>query len=178
MRKLLIVFLCMVAGGVYFYNTNWFQSFFMYGEYYQDIVDVPFDVTRTGATISIPLKHTYNTCYCLSIGVPDSKLFHRGFDGSGILAYRFISHNKILAKGSTAQPITRGTLYRGVTYINLLVFDLPFPGAGNDLTLELTVQEPMEFLTRFKGALTCRIRPNYSAKVGGCYDEVLRMNSK
>jgi hypothetical protein len=164
----------MIAGAVYFYNTNWFQSFFMYGKYYQDIVNVPFDVTKTGATISIPLKHAYNTCYSLAIGVPDSKLAHRGFEGNGVLAYRFISKKKILAEGITAQP-KRRSLKGEVTYINLLVFDLPFPGAENDLTLELTVQEPMEFLTGFKGDLTCRVRPNYSSKAGKCYDEDLRI---
>lgn len=175
MKKLLIVFLCMILGGVYFYNTDWFQSFFMYRQYYQDIVNVPFDATRTGETINIPIKHTYRTCYSLSIGVPDSKMFHRRFDGDGILAYRFISKDKVLAEGITARP-KRRTLYRGATYINLMVFDLPFPGAGDDLTLVLTVKEPMEFLTQFKGDLTCRIRPNYSSKKGECYDEVLRID--
>lgn len=175
MRKVLIVFLCMVVGGVYFYNTDWFQSFFMYRKYYQDIVNIPFDATREGETISIPLKHTYRTCYSLSIGVPDSKLAHRGFDGDGVLAYRFISNDRVLAEGVTARP-KRRSLTGEITYINLMVFDLPFPGAGKDLTLELTVKEPMDFLTQFKGDLTCRVRPNYSSKKGECYDKVLRID--
>ncbi|MDD3313684.1 hypothetical protein [Pseudodesulfovibrio sp.] len=178
MRHLLIAFLCIVAGGVYFYNTNWFQASFMSERFHRDIFNAPFDATKTGETITIPIKYTYSTCYGLAIAVPDSKLAHRGFEGDGFWAYRFMSGSKILAEGLTTQPDQRHrALYRGVTYITLLVFDLPFPDAGNDLTLELTVKKPMEFLARYKGVLTCRIRPNYSAKAGGCYDEELRLGS-
>ncbi|MBI9078600.1 MAG: hypothetical protein JEY79_02545 [Pseudodesulfovibrio sp.] len=176
MRYLLITFLCVVAGGVYFYNTNWFHASFMGDRFHRDIFSAPFDATKIGATIAIPIKYNYKTCYGLTIAVPDSKLAHRGFDGDGIWEYRFMSGNKTLAEGLTAQPSKRHrSLYRGVSYVTLLVFDLPFPGAGSDLTLELTVKEPMEFLRPFAGQIDCRIRPDYSAKAGKCYNEALKI---
>ena len=174
MKRSLIVFLCFVGVSVFIYKTDWFQSFFMHEKYYQDILNVPFEATQKGETITVSLKHTYRTCYGLSIGVPDSKLAHDGFEGNGALQYRFKSNGIVLAEGTTPRP-KRRSLKGGTTYIKLMVFDLPFQNAEDDLILELTVKEPMTFLSQFKGELTCRIRPNYSPINGECYDEVLRI---
>jgi len=175
MKTFKTLLVCLVLGGVYFYNTNWFQSFFLYERFNQSIADVPFDVTKNGKTISIPLKYKFNTCYELSVAVPDKNLFHDGIVGPGSLNYRFISRGKVIEKGITFPPARQHTsLYQGVSLINILVFDLPFPGAGDDLTLELTVETPMTFLNEYSETIHCRIRTNYSAKIGGCFDEDLR----
>lgn len=177
MKGLKIFLLCLVLGGVFFYNSNWFQSFFLYNRFYENIVDVPFDVTKKGETISISLKHKFNTCYELNVGVLDKYIFHRGTVGPGALRYRFISRGQVIKEGLTF-PAERNnlTLYRGVTLITILVFDLPFPGAGSDVSLELTVDTPMTFLNEHAGKIKCSIRPNYSADRGGC-DEELRIDS-
>lgn len=177
MKGLIIFLLCLVLGGVFFYNSNWFQSFFLYDRFLENIVDIPFDVTKKGETISIPLKHKFNTCYELNVAVPDKNLYHDTTVGPGTLKYRFISGKQVVAEGLTFPPARQNfTLYRGVTLIAIMVFDLPIPGAGNDLTLELTVETPMAFLNEYAGKLKCSIRPNYSAKAGGCYDEELRID--
>ncbi|MBI9078585.1 MAG: hypothetical protein JEY79_02445 [Pseudodesulfovibrio sp.] len=176
MKALKIFFICLVLGGLYFYNTNWFQSFFLYDRFYENIVYAPFDVTIKGETTFIPLKHKFNTCYELTVAVPDKNIFHDGLVGPGALRYRFISRGKTIAEGLTFPPARQHlTLYRGVTLIAILVFDLPFPGAGNDLSLELTVETPMTFLNEYSGKINCSIRPNYSAKAGRCYDEELKI---
>lgn len=179
MKGLKIFLVCLVLGGVYFYNSNWFQSFFLYNRFYENIADVPFEVTNKGEMISIPIKHKFNTCYELSVVVPDKNVFHDRLVGPGTFKFRFISKGKTLDEGFTYPPAPQHfTLYRGVTLIPILVFDLPFSGAGSDLSLELTVETPMTFLDGYAGRLKCSIRPNYSAEAGGCFDEELRMNSR
>jgi hypothetical protein len=134
-------------------------------------------VTKKGETISISLKHKFYTCYELNVGVPDKYIFHRGIVGPGALRYRFISRGQIIKEGLTVPAeLNHLTLYRGVTLITILVFDLPFPGAGSDVSLELTVDTPMTFLNEYAGKIRCSIRPNYSADRGGC-DEELRIDS-
>ena len=176
MRILWIMLLCLVLSGVYFYNTNWFQSFFMYDRFYEDIYDESFDVTKKGKTITIPLKYKYKTCYSLAIAVPDKNIFHDRIAGYGLLSYKFISRNKVLAEGYTHAPTRRNlTLKQGVTSTHILVFDLPFPGADNDLVLHLEVQEPFAYLEPYSGKITCKINPNYIADFGKCYNEDLRV---
>lgn len=176
MRALWTILLCLVLAGTYFYNTNWFQSFFLHERFYEDICNIPFDVTQRGESISIPLKYKFKTCYSLAITVPDKDLFHDGNVGDGILKYRFLSRGRVIAEGYTRAPNDRHLMfYHGVTMINILVFDLPFPGTGNDLTLELEVKEPFEFLEPFAGKTTCQIEPDYIASFGKCYNEDLRM---
>lgn len=178
MKGFKIVIICLVLGGVYFYNTNWFQSFFLYNRFYENIADVPFDVTEKGETISIPLKHKFNTCYELNVAVPEKNVFHNTPVGPGSLRYRFKSMGQVIAEGTTFPAERKNfTLYRGVTLITILVFDLPFPGAGRDLSLDLTVETPMAFLNDYKGKIQCSIRPDYSADRGGCSDEGLRIDS-
>lgn len=175
MKGLKVFLLCLVFGGVFFYNSNWFQSCFLYNRFYENIVDVPFDVTKQGETVSIPLKHKFNTCYELDVAVPDKNVFHDRIVGPGALRYRFISRGQVIEEGLTFPAEKNNViLYQGVSLIMLLVFDLPFPGAGSDVSLELTVDSPMAFLNEYAGKIRCSIRPNYSADNGGC-DERLRI---
>lgn len=168
--------LCLVLGSMYLYNTNWFQSFFLYDRFYEDIYNAPFDVTKKGASISIPLKYKYRTCYRLAIAVPDKNIFHERRAGYGLLAYKFISKNKVLAEGYTHVPTRRDLmLKRGITSINILVFDLPFLGAGEDLTLHLEVREPFRDLEPYAGNINCKINPDYNADFGKCYNEDLKI---
>lgn len=163
-----IFLLCLLLAGVFLYNSNWFQSFFLYNRFYENIVDVPFDVTEKGETTTISLKHKFNTCYELNVGIPDKYIFHRGIVGPRALRYRFISRGKVIKEGLTFPAKQKNlTLYRGITLISVLVFDLPFPGAGSDdVSLELTVDTPMTFLNEYAGKIKCSIRPNYSAEEG------------
>jgi hypothetical protein len=148
----------------------------MSDRFHQDIFSAPFDVTRKGEVFSIPLKYKFRTCYSLALAVPDKNLYYGTPVGPGTLRYRFVSKGQIIAEGLTFPPARRHfARYREVTLINILVFDLPFPGAGNDLSLELTVETPMTFLNEYSGKINCSIRPNYSAKAGRCYDEELKI---
>ncbi|SOB58919.1 conserved protein of unknown function [Pseudodesulfovibrio profundus] len=176
MKNFKIILICIVLAGVYFYNTNWFQSFFLYERFYENIVDVPFDVTKKGETLSIPLNHKFSTCYELNVAVPEKNLYHNTPVGPGALKYKFISEGQVLAEGLTFPAERKNfTLYRGVSLITILVFDLPFPGSEEDLSLELTVDTPMTFLNEFQGKIRCSIRPNYSADRGGCYEGKMRI---
>jgi hypothetical protein len=98
MKVLLTISLCIILGGMYLYNTNWFQSSFLYKQFYQPICDTPFDATKKGKTLSIPLKYKYHTCYDLALTVPDKNVFHERLIGSGLLAYRFLSDGKVLSR--------------------------------------------------------------------------------
>ncbi len=167
-----ILFL-LLAGGIYFYNTNWFQSTSK-DDFYDDICHVPFDVTKKGEKIAIPLKYKYNTCYSIAISVPDKNVFHNHIVGPGVLNYRFISNGRVLAEGCTPDHNKyRISFYQDISSIHILVFNLPFPGAGDDLTLELDVLEPMAFLNPYIGNIYCRIKPAYSTKFSLCYDKGL-----
>ena len=174
MRVVWILLFCLFLGGVYFYHTIWFQSFFLYDHFYEDIYNAPFDVTHKGNTLSIPLKYKYKTCYSLAIAVPDKDIFHDRTAGYGLLAYRFISEGKVLAEGYTHAPTRRNLmLKRGITSINILVFDLPFPGAGSDLTLQLEVLEPFKYLEFHSGNIYCKINPDYNPDFDECYNKDL-----
>jgi hypothetical protein len=174
MRNLKIFLLLLVFGGMLFYNSNWFQSAFLSDRFYKDICYAPFDVTVKGESISIPLKYKFKTCYKLSIAVPDKKVFHDRIIGPGTLKYQFISKGRVLAKGRTYNPDRHHfTLYRGITSMNILAFNLPFFEADDDLTLELEVVEPMEFLEPYTGNIFCRINSDYDAKLGKCYNDDL-----
>jgi hypothetical protein len=102
-------------------------------------------------------------------------LAHSGNVGYGLLAYRFISEKRVLAEGYTHAPSERNlTLSHGITSISILVFDLPFTEAKDDLTLELKVLEPMKFLKPFAGKISCKINPDYIAEFNKCYNEDLK----
>ena len=177
MKYVKILFLLSIAFGVFFYNSNWFQASFFPETYYQDICLAPFDVTRKNETITIPLKYGYDTCYRLAVAVPDKNIFHDNIIGPGDLMYRFVSKGQTLAKGHTRQPSKQHLmLNNGTTSINILVFNLPFPGAGEDLELQLTVHEPFHFLNAYKGRTFCKINADYNPKFGKCYNEELMIS--
>lgn len=171
MRYMKIVFLLVTVAGIYLYNSNWFQASFFTESYYRDICFMPFDVTEEGGKIVIPIKYKYKTCYRLAIGVPDKDVFHDNLVGSGDLTYRFVSKGHVLATGHTHRPDRRHLmLNHGMTSINILVFHLPFPGAGDDLELQLSVHEPFKFLDAYKGQTFCKISPDYNPKFNECYN--------
>jgi hypothetical protein len=177
MRALRIMLLCLALGGIYFYNTNWFQSFFLYDRFYEDIYNAPFDVTKVGESISIPLEYKYKTCYRLAVAISDKDIFHERRAGYGLLEYRFVSRNKVLAEGYTHVPTRHDLMLKqGITSINILVFHLPFPGASDDLTLHLEVREPFRELEQYAGNINCKINPDYSADLGICYNEDLMIS--
>ncbi|WP_449242039.1 hypothetical protein [Desulfovibrio sp.] len=168
-----IIFLLALAGGIYFYNTIWFQATFK-DDFINEISYEPFDVTKKGAVLSLPIKYRYNTCYKLAIAVPDKNVFHHHIVGPGILKYRFVSNGRVIAEGRTFEAQKQNLMYSlGITSINILVFNLPFPGAGGDLTLELEVLEPMTFLEPYAGNTYCKINPDYDPKFCKCYNEDL-----
>ena len=177
MRFKLTLALVVIIGFVFFYNTIWFQSFFLYKEFYKNIVNVHFDVTQKDAVISIPIHYHYKTCYDLGVAVPESVFLHSDKTGKGKLGYKFISAGKLLADGIT-NPVSHFHWTGGDDFskIVLMVFDLPFPGASSDLTLELEVIEPFSFMSKYKGQTSIIINPDYNADVGKCYNDKLRIN--
>jgi len=176
MRNLKIFLLLLVLGGMLFYNSNWFQSIFLPERFYKDIFNAPFDVTKNGESISIPLKYKYKTCYALEIAVPDKDLFHNSEPGNGLLKYSFVSNGRVIDEGLTYPPNSlHMALYRGITSIIILVFDLPFNSEGDSLTLDLEVIEPMRFLEPFSGKIHCKVSPSYDAKLGKCHGESTRI---
>jgi hypothetical protein len=176
MKTFFIIFLCVILGGIYVYNTNWFQSSFRYERYYRPIYEAPFDVTQKGETVSIPLKYTYRTCYDLALTVPDKNVFHDRLVGPGLLAYRFLSDGRVLGDGLSFPPDKRQLgLRRDTSLIPVMLFDLPFAKEGGDLVLELEVVEPFTFLKPYAGNIKCRITPDYDSKVGRCIGEDLRI---
>jgi len=161
---------------VYFYNTNWFQSSFLYNRFYQPIYDAPFDATQKGATASIPLTYKFHTCYDLALTVPGKSVFHDDIVGPGALAYRFISNGKVLKEGLSFPADKRQLmLQRSTSVIPLMLFDLPFPEADDELQLDIRVVSPFDFLKPFAGGIRCRITPDYDSKFGGCHSEDLRI---
>ncbi|QGY39537.1 hypothetical protein GM415_05195 [Pseudodesulfovibrio cashew] len=177
MRAFLTLILCATLASVYFYNTNWFQSTFLYNRFYQPIYDAPFDATKRGEKVSIPLKYTYQTCYDLALTVPDKNVFHHSMVGPGRLAYRFVSGGKLLGNGLSFPPDRHQLgLRRNTSLIPVMLFDLPFPGQSSELVLELEVVEPFEFLAPYKDNIKCRITPDYDPKVNRCIGEALRIN--
>jgi hypothetical protein len=112
----------------------------------------------------------------LALTVPDKNVFHERKVGPGLLAYRFLSDGRILAEGLSYTPDKQNLgLRRNTSLISVLLFDLPFPGEGNTLVLELEVLEPFEFLKPYVGNIKCRITPDYDSKIGRCVNEDLRI---
>lgn len=176
MKKLLAVVIVLAAGGVYFYNTNWFQAFFFNETFYENIADVPFDVLKKGERISIPLKYKYSTCYDVAVAVPGRELSNSRKTGEGRLGYQFISNGEILASGITKPVVRRGWGGGDDTSIrSLVVFDLPFPAPG-DVILQLEVVEPFSFMKEYEGHTSIIINPDYCPKFDECYHEDLRIN--
>ncbi|QGY39536.1 hypothetical protein GM415_05180 [Pseudodesulfovibrio cashew] len=178
MKYLKITAVLLIVVGIYFFKSDWFQASFFPESYYKNTCFVPFDVTKEGNTITIPLKYTHSTCYSLAISVTDKDIFHDNIVGPGTLKYHFISKGQIIATGNTYMPNRRHLrLINGVTSINILVFNLPYRGAGKDLKLQLTVHEPFNFLSAYKEKTFCEISPDYNPKVGKCYNDTLMISN-
>lgn len=175
MKRLAFALIILVASSIYIYNTMWFQSLFN-DSFYNSIVDVPFDVTKKGSLISVPLKFNYKSCYCLGIKVPGRELSDSLRTGKGQLWYQFQSNGVVITEGVT-QPVTRRGWGGNDLYSirKLMIFDLPFPTASKELVLKLEVVEPFSFMKGYKGQTSIDIRPNYEPKAGKCYDEDLRI---
>ncbi len=97
-------------------------------------------------------------------------------DEKGQLRYTFKSQGQMLKQGVT-RPLSRRHLgaRNGHDLIVVLVFDLPFPNARNNLTLTLEVVTPFDFLNKYKEKIRCFINPDYEFKVDGCYHEGLHI---
>ncbi|WP_207263806.1 hypothetical protein [Desulfovibrio sp. Huiquan2017] len=174
MKKITIV-LIVAVGCAYYYNSIWFRSMFD-SSFYESIVEVPFDVLEKGERIAVPLTYEYKTCYAVGVAVPGRELANSRKTGAGRLSYKFISDGKILASGVTHPVVGHGWSGDDHNSIRpLMVFDLPFPGASQELMLSLEVVEPFSFMEGYKGRTLIVIRPNYEPKVGKCYDEDLRI---
>lgn len=171
-----IILVLLLALGVYIYSTNWFQSSFLTESYYKEIALVPFDIAAKGEQTTIPIHFKHKTCYALGVQVPGSEAFHSKPTGKGRLGYKFISGRSVIAEGVT-RPVPR-TGWGGNDHVSirkLMVFDLPFRGFSKGLSLELEVVEPFSFMQDYKGQTSIVIKPNYEPKVGGCYNEDLRI---
>lgn len=176
MRLTTIIIIILTLGAAFLYNTIWFQAFFFHKKFYENIHSEPFDVTKKNESTSIKINYKYNTCYDLSISVPGSKLFHSEGIGKGALKYQFISDGRILKEGITFQPSKRNlSLYNGRSSVSILAFDLPFPGANGDLTLNLKVIDPMIYLKKYSNNITCQINPDYNPDFNQCYNKDLKI---
>lgn len=164
-----------VISAVYFYNTTWFQSMF-FDDFYKNIAEVRFDIFKNRNKILIPINYKYNTCYELDIAIPGKNLISYRKEGSGILHYKFLSNGSLLTEGVTYM-VSRHHMGGNDDYttLKLMVFNLPIKGQSDDLILELEVIEPFIFISEYEGQTSIIIKPNYETKVGGCYNESLRI---
>lgn len=174
MRK--FIFLGIIISLLAIYNSNIFQSFIFPKKFYAPIIEKKFDVTKNGTTIVLPVKHKYIEPHCLYISVPDPDAFTQliirnntlDFNFSketGILKYKFISDGVTLDEGITIQP-QRKYLLESTTSssISILEFNLPYKNSSDNLELHLQVIEPMIFLSKYSGEITCNIRPETDYK--------------
>lgn len=151
------------------WNSNYFQATFFPQKFFAYIFDSDFDTTIAGNSISIPLKHKYNTKYEVYLSIPfDSEsediMFHMP-PQKGFCSYQFISDGKIIKEGQTHQLSWKHTVLNSeYSAVSILSFDLPYPEAGNNLTLKLTVEEPMDFLSRYSGQIKCFVKPDSRIK--------------
>jgi hypothetical protein len=160
------------VAAVYFYNTVWFQAFFMHEKFYKDIAHVQFDVTQPGEKIEIPLKFKYKTCYDLGISVPGAWMLNSENVAQGQLAYSFMAGDKLLARGII--PAVKRSSFSGDddhSIVELIVFDLPFAGES-EVVLHVEVIEPFSLLSEFKGHTSIVINlvlPPLNRTLGCCH---------
>ncbi|SMF26199.1 hypothetical protein [Desulfovibrio gilichinskyi] len=143
------------------YNTNVFQAYFMSDQYYKTIFEGPFDPSKKGERLLIPITFKYKTEYDLLISIPkdDIKCF---YNAKGTLNYRFTSRGKILKEGQTLSPSNTGyycASSEGPLSAILLKFNLPFPGAANDLILVLEAVNPLTSFSKYSGEIWCTVEP-------------------
>ncbi|WP_051676980.1 hypothetical protein [Maridesulfovibrio frigidus] len=157
---LLIIVCCFLV-----YNSNHYQAIFNNNKFYAEIYSAPFDVTQKGATIRIPLKFSYKTRYGIFIKIPDYDPLSYVERTRGFLEYHFLSDGVVLKSGKTFPSSQWERLWRDdCSFIGILGFDLPLPGASKDLVLKLTVVEPFNFFIPFSGDTYCVVKPNASFK--------------
>ncbi|WFS63400.1 hypothetical protein LF599_04345 [Pseudodesulfovibrio thermohalotolerans] len=175
MKKLAAIVIIVFSGCLYLYNTIWFQSMFD-DAFYTNIVDIPFNITRKGEKITVPLKFKSTVCYSLAVKVPWREELNWDSEGKGLLKYRFFSGKNLITEGVTL-PVSRHAWGGNdiFSWCKLMVFDLPFPHNPKNLTLNVEVIEPFSFLERYNGHTSLIIRPNYEPKIGACYNENLRI---
>lgn len=157
----------MVAAGLFLflYNSNLFNSYLRPERFYENIYCGPYNVTETGASLTIPITYTFATTYGLSIVVPGDNLFQSSANGNGTLKYSFISNGQTIAQGSTIPPKRENLVVREQSsYVDILFFDLPLPKAGSELQLRLVVERPFVFLKSYEGNIRCCINPSYNPK--------------
>ena len=171
-RYIIVAFV--IAVGLYTYNTVWFQSSFLYNDFYKPIANAPFDVSRKGNKIAIPLEQKNDTCYVFAISVPDRSLFFTKQMWNGKLRLRFVAGDKVLYGGTARPDFEYRNYYKGHTLIYLAVFDLPAQDVERSV-LEVEVLEPLDFLDGFVGTVEGIVRANYSAKLDKCSAEDLRI---
>lgn len=147
-----------------------------FDDFYKNIIEMKFDILKKENKISIPIKYKYKTCYDLGIAVPGKHLMAYRKEGPGRLHYKFLSNGDLLTEGVTF-PVSRHHMGGNDDYttLKLMVFDLPIKGQSDDLILELEVIEPFSFISEYEGQTSIVINPNYETKVGGCYNESLRI---
>ncbi len=144
------------------YNTNFFQANFTPNQYYKPIFEAPFDPSKKGERLLIPITFKYRTEYELLISIPKDDIMCF-YNTNGTLNYRFTSRGKILEEGRTKSP-SKTTSYsassEGPLSAVLLRFNLPFPEAANDLVLVLEVVNPLTSFSKYSGSIMCIVRPS------------------
>ncbi|SDK43374.1 hypothetical protein SAMN05660337_0435 [Maridesulfovibrio ferrireducens] len=130
--------------------------------YYKPIFEGHFDAAKKGERLSIPINFKYKTEYDLLISIPkdDIKSF---YSEKGTLNYKFTSKGKILEKGTTLSPsntVSYSASINGPLSAVLLTFNLPFPGAGDDLVLVIEAINPLTALNKYSGSILCTVEPS------------------
>ncbi|OEU66614.1 MAG: hypothetical protein BA863_18440 [Desulfovibrio sp. S3730MH75] len=158
-RFVAIILVLIVIFSIYY--TNFFQAHFVSDQYYKSIFESPFDVSKKGGRLLIPISFKYRTKYDLIISISknDKRCF---FSEKSPLNYRFTSRGKVLEEGVTYSPVNAShycASSEGPLSAILLTFDLPFPGAEDDLVLVLEVVKPLTSFSKYSGSIICTVEP-------------------
>ncbi|WP_051676957.1 hypothetical protein [Maridesulfovibrio frigidus] len=160
MKRFAVIILVLIV--IYpIYYTNFFQAHFVSDQYYKSIFESPFDVSKKGERLLIPIIFKYRTEYDLIISIPknDKKCF---FSEKNTLKYKFTSGGKILKEGVTYSP-SNASHYsasrEGPLSAILLTFNLPFHEAEDGLVLVLEVVKPLTSFRKYSGSIICTVEP-------------------
>ncbi len=155
-----IIFLVLFVSALIIYNSNAFQSLFMTEKYYTPIFDGKIDILNDGARLKLKIDNRYNCKHGIFIAVPGRYNFDNLNKENGILSYKFIANNKIIANGTTAPPERRNTTrLKSRSAVCILEFDIPQEWNSKNVFLTLKVNEPMTFLSQYSSNTTCVVRP-------------------